>query len=99
LFVGLGVGGCPGPSGVSGTGVDLDFPLSVAFLLTSLLLVGEGNGVGVGLTLGEGDMFVVTLLLGAELSLDPHPLQRMKVSSNENSTINFFIISSKSVRR
>jgi hypothetical protein len=56
--------------------------------------VSCGDGLGVGLLLGEGDT-VVKLLLGVEVSLGPHPLPRMKVSSNGSNPINFFIIYSR----
>ena len=50
---------------------------------------------GDGLPLGEGDVLVVMRLSGAEVSLLPHPLQRVKASKNERGAINFFMISSK----
>lgn len=53
--------------------------------------------MGVGVLVGEGDMFVVTLSL-AGAALSPHPLQRVRVSNNGSSTIDFLIMSSRSVR-
>jgi hypothetical protein len=82
--------------------------LSTGYIGGATLLVGEGGRVGVGLPLGEEEMFASALsvealifasIFGAEESLEPHPLQRMKVSNNGSSTISFFIIFLKGVRR
>jgi len=85
-----------------GLGVDVTggagFPPRV-LLLSALLLSRNGVGAGVGVPLGEGYAFVVTLLLDAGESLLTHPPQRTPVRSSESSQMEFFIVSSRGVRR